>query len=294
LEAHLSAEHTQQFTDAEQWLDPTYQKAVKHFSRTWRGVYDAAISVKEREGVPTVGSCIDRRAHEAFTKRHSENNLCAPMCFSCARVLPYDQYYVDCVSNEETSQQPTIQWRKVMEQDRFCNMTKNETQAAIGMDSYIKEYGQSPDLTTSTAQKELSAWTLSVPFEAGSVDILCCPEDRKCTNDPDNKEGIASSSHALCKDCELPVCKDCWQALSKAHKRPKLSLANDLWTGYIPAIIYEENCTYMELLAASLCSPTLMSIQYEFYKKPIDVRQENVHMQEHRTGARGNFTGADL
>jgi len=133
----------------------------------------------------------------AGSKRHSENNLCAPMCFSCARVLPYDQYYVDCVSNEETSQQPTIQWRKVMERDRFCNMTKNETQAAIGMDSYIKEYGQSPDLTTSTAQKELSAWTLSVPFEAGSVDILCCPEDRKCTNDPDNKEGIASSSHAL-------------------------------------------------------------------------------------------------
>ena len=103
----MSAELTQHFTDAEQWLDPTYQKAVKHFRRAWPGVYDAAPNVKGREGVPTVGCCIDRRAHEAFSKRHSENNRCAPMCFSCARVLPYDQYYDDGVSNEETSQQPT-------------------------------------------------------------------------------------------------------------------------------------------------------------------------------------------
>lgn len=45
----------------------------------------------------------------------------------------------------------------------------------------------------------------------------------------------------------------------------------------------------MELLCASICSPTLMSIQYEFYKKHVQHEKEKVHMQEHRTGAKGNF-----
>ena len=184
-----------------------------------------------------------------------------------------------------------------MKNNKFCGMTRQQTLEAIGMPAYVEKYGKlkdGPDLTTSSAQKDLSKWRLTVPFAAGSLDVICCPEDRRCSDTAEWSEGNSydvPAEHAVCEKCELPVCKECWSALWKTHKQPKLSLANDLWTGYIPDIIYEKNCTYMELLAASVCSPTLMSIQYEFYKQHVDKNLEHVHMPEHRTGARGNFTG---
>ena len=48
----------------------------------------------------------------------------------------------------------------------------------------------------------------------------------------------------------------------------------------------------MELLCASVVQPTLMSIQYQCFGW--DLKREQVHMQEHRTGARGNFTAFQL
>ena len=301
LEKHLETSHQHNFNCAEQWLDMEDVhgfKPVKHFSnKSWMGLYNAAIAYKERNGVPSVGCCVDRRAHEAFTCRQSGRKLCAPICFCCARVLPYDEDDAQRTLNEETCQEADIQWRKVFKQNKFCNMSRAQTMQTLGMESYIDDYGnreKGPNLKSVDAQHDLRQWDLTIPFTDGPVKVLCCPEDRKCTADSTWSDGnryAVPESHEICENCELPVCKECWKTLSKSHKRPHMSLANDLWTGYIPKIIYEKNCTYMELLAASVCSPTLMSIQYEFYKQYVDKNKENVHMQQHRTGARGNFTG---
>ena len=130
LDEHLR-EHHQQFSAAESWLSVGnaskhwfYPQQVKQhlkkngYERTYTGLYNAAIALKERGGVPSVGCCVDRRAHEAFAKRHSGHAVCAPMCFCCARVLPYDQYYVDRRTNQETLQEPEIRWRAVFKRDR--------------------------------------------------------------------------------------------------------------------------------------------------------------------------------
>lgn len=253
LEAHLHEQHGQAFRYAEQWLESREDgRAVKHFRRTWRGLYNEAIALKEREGVPTVGSCPDRRAFGAFSRRHSGENLCAPMCACCARVLPYDQSDVDRMVDEETALQPEIQWRKVIGRNRFCGMTRQQTEDAIGMRAYMREYGhgeKGPDLRTECAQRELRDWSMVVPFAEGPVEIMSCPEDRRCSSTEckkrdmlyckEREDGTVNQGRALCTECEVPMCRECWKALSKAHKRPKLSLANDLWTGYIPKVTHE-------------------------------------------------------
>ena len=53
-------------------------------------------------------------------------------------------------------------------------------------------------------------------------------------------------------------------------------------------MIYEEQVTYMEMLCASICHPTMMSFQVSCYGW--NMRKEQAHMQKHRVGARGNMT----
>ena len=296
LEQHLKEAHAAAYACAETWLDKS-----GHFQHTWMGLYSAAIAHIERQGAPTVGCSLDRRAAQAFSARHSGTNVCAPMCFSCARVLMYDQYDVDREKNKETSESPEIQWRQVFRRDQFCGMDSYDTAKSIGMASYIATYGggddtngncdakNGPKLNSDTAKSELEDWKLTVPFKSGNVDILCCPEDRHC--DSCSASDLVFNGQTLCPDCRLPTCRECWKDLQAAH-RPHLSLANDLWTGYIPEMIYAEKVTYMELLCASVCHPTIMSIQYECYGW--DLRKEQVHMQSHRAGARGNFTAFHL
>jgi len=243
LDQHLEAEHKREFQGPESWVHSS--TAMKHGKLTHMGLYNAAIAVKERAGVPTVGCSVDRRAHEAFAARHSGEKLCAAMCLSCARVLMHDEFDAQRVKDEETSQEPDIQWRQVFKSDRFCGMTSEETAMALGMDTYMDEYGSGengPDLRKGPAQEEMKDWVLSVPFKAGNINIICCPEDRKCkTCSHGNKhELVEDGRQAVCQDCTLPVCSSCWRTLSKSKKRPQLALANDLWTGYIPAYIYQQ------------------------------------------------------
>ena len=120
-------------------------------------------------------------------------------------------------------------------------MTPEQTEAVIGLDTYVDEYGKEkagndgkkgPDLTKPLPQAELDDWKLTVPFTSGSVQILCCPEDRKCEacSNGDSNGNTVESSKPLCEECELPMCERCWHDL-QGSKRPALALANDLWTG---------------------------------------------------------------
>ena len=131
------------------------------------------------------------------------------------------------MQSEETSQQPEITWRKVLRKGKFCNMNMAQTEAALGMDTYLEDYGGGkegqPDLRTAAAQEDLVDWQLRVPFTSGHVNILCCPEDRRCSREDcmhggaPTSEGSTAvpSSHHLCEHCELPVCKECWKELSQ-------------------------------------------------------------------------------
>jgi hypothetical protein len=82
----------------------------------------------------------------------------------------------------------------------------------------------------------------------------------------------------------------------RAGELPALALANDMWTGYAPHRLAEQQVTVMEAICASPCVTTLICMTMEA-RYENNVRQEaqgaeplnaNAHMARHHFGARGN------
>ena len=66
--------------------------------------------------------------------------------------------------------------------------------------------------------------------------LLCCPEDRHCT------EPGCLSNGFFCSRCQVPVCKRCSNFLHSDLIVPE-GLINDNVTGYLEAFIYEARVT---------------------------------------------------
>ena len=253
------------------------------FTRNWRAFYDAAVAYQERKKMPTVGCSVDRRSSEAFSDRYNDESLSAPMCFLCARVLALDTHDDTC----------GIAYRQMFTGQKFGKMDRDCTHQTIGHATYMEEYGKIPARASeqgssassnkSIPKEAFKDWLVCMPFDSGDVTVLCCPEDVQCDNH--------HTKESICRGCMVPMCDACYDAVcpptGPAH-RPGLALSNDLWFGYIPQMIYEEQVTYMELLCASICHPTMMSFQVSCYGW--NMRKEKAHMQKHRVGARGNMT----
>ena len=137
----------------------------------------------------------------------------------------------------------------------------------VSLRAYLEECGKIPARRPSTTQikdtkikeEAFNDWRVHVPFKDRTVDILCCPEDIRCQSGTHHSKST-HGCYTLCPECEVPICGECEASITKPKpSRPQLSLSNDLWFGYIPELIYEKEVTYMELLCASICHPTMMS-----------------------------------
>ena len=99
----------------------------------------------------------------------------------------------------------------------------------------------------------------------------------------------------LCEGCEVPICHKCQEKLEEG-KLPPLSLANDMWTGYAPQRLVEQEVTIMEAICACPCITTLvcmtMEARYEDNIKQgareAEPLNSKAQMARHRFGARGN------
>lgn len=119
-------------------------------------------------------------------------------------------------------------------------LNADDTQDLLGLHTYMTRYG--PRLhdndNKEEMQEQLKDWSLTVPFkDSDDVQILCCPEDREC-----KAQCMHTNSDTVCEQCTVPVCRDCVSALMKPAKpnMPHVALANDLWMGYIPKLIYDK------------------------------------------------------
>ena len=155
----------------------------------------------------------------------------------------------------------------------------------LGVEEFMAKYNELEGGATLSQFEDLSGWHLSVADRGGgSVQLLGCPEDHRCTAHPEHKrEG------KLCEKCEIPICSTCHEHLS-GKKLPPLSLPNDMWTGYGPETLYSDKVTVMEMLCASPCITTLICLSMEARHRaeeghPMD---DTAHMARHRRGARGN------
>ena len=65
----------------------------------------------------------------------------------------------------------------------FMGMSLNDTINIMGMDTYLQNHGDRdgrPNLNSFV--HEFSDWKLTVPFGDEGVDVMCCPEDKRCEN----------------------------------------------------------------------------------------------------------------
>ena len=76
---------------------------------------------------------------------------------------------------------------------------------------------------------------------------------------------MGMATRSLCTACEVPVCRQCEDALQQPRgaQMPYAALTNDLMTFYAPTLLYEKQATAMELICASVCLTTMISFTLE-------------------------------
>ena len=169
--------------------------------------------------------------------------------------------------------------------EKFLGATNGAATSAIfGLKVSLKEYGalsDGPNYLSEDFQNKFQSWLLTVPFDAGDVGILSCPEDRKC-------EDCAPADKRLCAKCQVPLRKQCKNKLKRDPPlQPEAALTNDMWMGFASPIIAEQKVTVVEMICASACIVSLICFSMEVERG--SVLQERAHMG-YRVGARGNTT----
>ena len=272
---HLKEEHFDELIHAAKVLPMKVEEDVAILS-----VYNEAIADILRTQAPLAGPSLDRKALRSFSEATKGDNVEALVCFCCGCIHT-------CVAEEEDKNK--IQWVFPVEHTKaggttLFGMPIETATTLIGMDTFKKKYGKVDGYANITDTDELDDWRSFVydTSEEDFVEFMCCPEDHVCVADLDHPR-----DHLLCEECRVPLCSHCRGHLDK-HKLPPLSLANDMWTGFAPAILYRERVTVMEMICASPCITTLLCFSMEARYHNDHLFDEKAHMARHRIGARGN------
>ena len=146
-----------------------------------RSVFNAAMSHKVRQDAPLAGCSIDRTALRNFSEATADDNVEALMCFSCACIHTYVQ---------DSGTQGPISWYKPLviepstHEFKFLGARLPDMVNLIGLDPFLKRYGNVKAIANFTESAELDDWTLRLPGNHGA--LLCCPEDHKCAHDAEH------------------------------------------------------------------------------------------------------------
>ena len=272
---HLKEEHFDELIHAAKVLPIRVEEDVAILS-----VYNEAIADILRTQAPLAGPSLDRKALRSFSEATMGDNVEALVCFCCGCIHT-------CVADEEDKNK--IQWVFPVEHTKagettLFGMPIETAKTLIGMETFKKKYGKVDGYANITDADELNDWRAFVynTSEEDFVEFMCCPEDHVCLAELDHPR-----DHLLCEECRVPLCSQCRAHLDK-HKLPPLSLANDMWTGFAPAILYHERVTVMEMICASPCITTLLCFSMEARYHNDHLFDEKAHMARHRIGARGN------
>ena len=166
-----------------------------------RDLYHKAISSKQQETVPVVNHSTDRRCDENFANQTKDEDHMALMCFSCARVLPFDG----------TEAKPQIRYHQAFSGGKFLGtMDAQRAEELLGHATFLEKYGnvhggvsldpkgteldqlreRIDESNPDTSEKDwltehliddtdakFQGWRQNLVFEDGDVvRVLCCPE----------------------------------------------------------------------------------------------------------------------
>ena len=225
--------------------------------------YSDAIAMKIREGAPLATLAIDRRSLYNYCCAVNDSSVCSLICWCCARRFPY-------VGSRRANE---IRWQRVLGQApaqrlgstclTFAGIPLQRAAHVFGVDAYDRRYGRVEgecEASYLCRYSELREWSLVVKDGGEDVEILCCPEDRRCVSP------LCRRTRTLCLQCELPLCRECENGMKDSRGRvqlPPASLANDMMIFYAPAVLYKEEVTVMEMICASTCLTSMICFSLE-------------------------------
>ena len=239
-------------------------------------IYNEAVAVRCREDAPVAGCSRDRAALRSFANATSQDKVESLICFSCACIHPH-------IEGAEKGNR--IRWRTLIqpkenpEEEVHAEPTVALHQL-LSLEEFLRRYDDLGNNTRLSEMTNFDDWTVNIP---GLGKLLCCPEDHRCPAHPEHP-----AQRTLCEDCEVPLCTDCLEHLSKAEL-PPLSLCNDMWTNFSPERLHTHKVTVMEMICASPCVTTLVCMSMEArHRSEGTTLDEQAHCARHRLGARGN------
>ena len=168
----------------------------------------------------------------------SDENVQELVCLSCACTFPY----------VATQRRHHIKWAKPLartgagnkEKTFFLNMELKTARDHWSKDAYLKNYseiaGQQGKLSESPWAKELMHDTVQLQADGEALyvgqqllQMLCCPEDVRCTQQAGH---LKEYDNVICEHCEAPLCRHCANSVeAQPSKLPEIALASDMWTG---------------------------------------------------------------
>ena len=274
LVQHVMESHLADVRPVANELPKCYSEPVRIAS-----AYNEAIGVKVRQGAPLASYAIDRKCLRKAAEAIGEDRIQGLICFLCACIYPH---------MEGTRNQHIKYYKPLCAANKglFFQCSRRDMQELFSLDTYLCKYGKDVDGFFDLKQQlhEFDDWLLKVPFvEEEAVEIVCCPEDRRCSP-------ACLGGHDLCSDCEVPLCNHCLSFVDTANPSlPPASLCNDMMIFYAPQELYEDGgLTIMEMICASPCITAMICFSMEV--KYGNMFDSTLHMQRHRVGARGNAT----
>ena len=151
------------------------------YDTRWWGLYTQAVASIERGKVPTTGLSFERRAHFEFDTAYCDKDMQSVVCFCCGCVKvaePPNKIYGEAHWQKALGLAPD---KAGQMQPTFMGMSLDDTAKIMGMDTYLQNHGDRdgrPNLNSVT--QEFTDWKLSIPFGEEEIDVMCCPEDKRC------------------------------------------------------------------------------------------------------------------
>ena len=244
--------------------------------------YNEAISYKCRQGAPYASCSIDRRCLYNYASAISGSNIQSLICLCCARRFLH-------ISTRASN---PISWETLLSKSRdtsdvlFLGLNAEETHEIFSMYAYLIRYGKctgGPNLRDHP--NEFIDWALTIPFSNESSMVLCCPDDRHCS------DKSCMDKTQCCMNCQAPLCHECKHNMRTKKGQacvPPASLRNDMMIFDAPRELYINKVTILEMICASVCMTSMICFSLEKKYRAARPYDATVHMNRHGMGARGN------
>ena len=204
---------------------------------------------------------IDRRSLRYVWDTFNDDTVFNLVCMVCAQ----SKTHTGLVSSRSTDtgyfeKLTDIQYRRGADLINMWQKNLDHFDNNFGFRTFMQRYGtdwQDPSLADEDLREfGPTRWEWRRALEVGrdlpSFEMLCCPEDIKCTRQ--------HPTESICLECQVPICKECWFVLRREKNVP-MALANDNHWGYVVALIKRYKVRWIEM-AAVLPYWTCMIVYY--------------------------------